>query len=261
MPELLEIEAYRQLFESRAVGRTVSHVEAPDDWYLKEGLGADGLRDALIGDRFVAARRHGKLLLADLDRGPTIGFRFGMTGRLIVDGEQALEHLEYGSDRAEARWDRVVVRFEDGGTLRVRDPRRLGGVLVEPDTGHLGPDAASVGERRFRGIVAGSRAPVKGLLMNQARIAGLGNLLCDDVLFRAGIDPHRAARSLDDVETRRLHRAVRRSLEVLGRRGGSHTGNLQPERHPGGTCPRCGTPLRRERVAGRTTYWCPEHQR
>lgn len=261
MPELLEIEAYRRLFEEHAVGRVVREVDAPDDWYLKEGLSANGLRDALIGDRFVAARRHGKLLLADLDRGPTVGLRFGMTGRLIVDERQALEHFEYGSDRAEPAWDRLVVHFDDGGDLRIRDPRRLGGVLIEPDTSKLGADAATLEEARLRHVVGAGRAPLKALLMNQQRVAGLGNLLCDDVLFRAGIDPRREARSLDASEVRRLHRAIRRSLEVLGRRGGSHTGNLQPERRPGGVCPRCGVQLRREPVGGRTTYWCPEDQR
>ncbi len=260
MPELLEIEAYRQLFEARALGRVVQHLEAPDDWYLKEGLSAGGLRDAVVGDRFTAARRHGKLLLADLERGPTLGLRFGMTGRLIVDGRQGLEHLEYGSDRAEPTWDRVVVHFDDGGHLRIRDPRRLGGVLIEPDTSRLGPDAAALGLPALRDIVGASRAPVKALLMNQERIAGLGNLLCDDVLFRAGIDPRREARSLEADEVRRLHRAIRRSLDELGRRGGSHTGDLQADRHPGGMCPRCGTELRREQVGGRTTYWCPGHQ-
>lgn len=260
MPELLEIEAYRNLFETRALGRSVQHVEAPDDWYLKEGLSERGLRDAVVGDRFTAARRHGKLLLADLEHGPTIGLRFGMTGRLIVDDRQALEHLEYGSDRAEPAWDRVVVHFADGGDLRVRDPRRLGGVMIEPDTSRLGPDAAGLGLAALRDIVSAGRAPVKALLMNQERVAGLGNLLCDDVLFRAGLDPRREARSLDADEARRLHRAIRRSLEVLGRRGGSHTGDLQAERHPGGICPECGVELRRDRVGGRTTYWCVDHQ-
>lgn len=260
MPELLEIEAYRLLFETRALGRMIEHVEAADDWYLKEGLSAPGLRDAVVGDRFTAAHRHGKLLLADLEHGPTLGLRFGMTGRLIVDSRQALEHLEYGSNRADPAWDRVVVHFADGGDLRIRDPRRLGGVMIEPDTSRLGPDAADLGLAALGDIAGASRAPVKALLMNQERVAGLGNLLCDDVLFRAGIDPRREARSLDAVEVRRLHRAIRRSIETLGRRGGSHTGDLQAERHPGGVCPRCGAELRREQVGGRTTYWCPAHQ-
>jgi len=261
VPELLEIEAYRRLFEDRALDRRIAEVEAPDAWYLKEGLGADALRDALVGGHFSAARRHGKLLLVDVAGRPTVGIRFGMTGRLIVDEHHALDRLEYGSNRPNPAWDRVVVRFEDGGDARVRDPRRLGGVILEPDTDRLGPDAASLSLRQVRALVEGSRAPVKAVLMDQARVAGLGNLLVDDALWRAAIDPARPARSLADDEVRALHRAVRTTLTTLGRRGGSHTGDLQPQRHDGGLCPTDGTPLRRRRIGGRTTYSCPRHQR
>jgi formamidopyrimidine-DNA glycosylase len=96
--------------------------------------------------------------------------------------------------------------------------------------------------------------------MNQARIAGLGNLLVDETLWRAGLDPARPADSLDAGEQARLSRAVSTTLRVLGRRGGSHTGDLMPAREPAGVCPRDGTPLLRRTVGGRTTYSCPKHQ-
>ena len=73
--------------------------------------------------------------------------------------------------------------------------------------------------------------------MDQSRIAGLGNLLVDEILWRAGLDPARPAESLDAAEQVRLHRAIRNTLRVLGRRGGSHTGDLMPAREPGGYCP------------------------
>ena len=101
---------------------------------------------------------------------------------------------------------------------------------------------------------------LKARLLDQRRVAGLGNLLVDEALWRAGLSPLREARSLDAPESARLHRNIRRTLAVLGERGGSHTGDLQPARVRGGCCPRDGTPLRREQVGGRTTYWCPEHQ-
>lgn len=261
MPELLEIEAYRRLLEDRGLGRRIAEVEAPDPWYLKGGLDTTALRDVLVGGAFTAARRHGKLLLVDVGSRPTLGLRFGMTGRLLVDDHQGIDHLEYGSNRAETAWDRLVVRFDDGGELRVRDPRRLGGVLLEPDTSALGPDAASVGEAELRAALGASRAPLKAFLMDQSRVAGLGNLMTDEVLWRAGLDPVRPGRSLSRAEVRRLHRAIRRAVEVMGRRGGSHTGDLQPERRPGGVCPKDGEPLVRRTVGGRTTWSCPAHQR
>ncbi|HLG01530.1 MAG TPA: DNA-formamidopyrimidine glycosylase family protein [Acidimicrobiia bacterium] len=260
MPELLEIEAYRTLFERRGLGRAIAAVDAPDAWYLKGGVDTRTIRDILVGSRFTAARRHGKLLIADLARRPSIGLRFGMTGRLIIDDREGIDHLEYGSSRAEPAWDRFVVRFTDGGVLRLRDPRRLGGVVVEPDTSRMGVDAATIHVRDVLRILAASRAPLKAVLMDQARIAGLGNLLTDEVLWRAGIAPERAACGLSADEARAVHRTIRRVIDVLGRRGGSHTGDLQPQRHRTGLCPNDGAPLVRSTVGGRTTYSCPVHQ-
>src|SRR5260221_13044808 len=109
--------------------------------------------------------------------------------------------------------------------------------------------------------VAGARGSSKSRLMYQSRIAGLGNLLTDEALWRAGIDPARDASELDATEYAALHRAIRRTLRVLGDRGGSHTGDLHPARTRGSTCPRCGSPLLRRPVGGRTTFSCPDCQR
>ncbi len=96
--------------------------------------------------------------------------------------------------------------------------------------------------------------------MDQSRIAGLGNLLVDETLWRAGLDPARPAMSLDAGEQVRLRRAISTTLRVLARRGGSHTGDLMVARIPGGHCPKDGAPLQRRTVGGRTTYSCPVHQ-
>ena len=164
------------------------------------------------------------------------------------------------SDRNDPAWDRFGLAFAGGGALVIRDPRRLGGVELDPDESRLGPDATSVTLAPFRSILRSSGAPVKARLMDQARLAGMGNLLTDDALWRAGIDPTRPADSLSDSEVQRLHRAMRRTLRILGERGGSHTGDLQPARVRGGSCPKCGEELCRDGVGGRTTYWCPRHQ-
>lgn len=255
MPELVEVELYRRLAE-RAVGRVVAAVDADDAWFLKRGARPE----LLVGSTVAAARRIGKLLLLDTT-GPTLGLRFGMTGRLIVDGHAGLDDLEYGSNRDEPRWDRFALRFADGGDLRVRDARRLGGVELDPDESLLGVDAVAVTPAQLAAALRGSAAPVKARLMDQSRIAGLGNLLTDEVLWRAGVDPTRPAGSLDATEVRRLHRHVRATLADLLGDGGSHLGRLQPARVRGGTCPRDGEPLLRRTVGGRTTFSCPRHQR
>ncbi len=260
MPEMLEIEFYRRAAE-RAIGRRIAKVLAPDAWYLKEGLTATVLKKAVVGRTITGVRRRGKLLLVDTDdHGPTIGLRFGMTGRLLVDGVPGMEHLEYGSDRENPDWDRIALTFDGGGELRIRDPRRLGGVLLDPDEERLGPDALDLTAAQLRDLVATSKAPIKARLMNQEVVSGIGNLLVDEALWRAGIDPARESRSLTPNEIRRLHKHLRATLVELGERGGSHTGDLQEERRRDGVCPKDGTPLLRRTVGGRTTYSCPLHQ-
>ena len=238
----------------------MARVVAPDAWYLKGGLTAGALAAALEGRRLAQARRIGKLLLVDTD-GPTVGLRFGMTGRLLVDGVPGVDELQHASVRDVPAWDRLVLGFAEGGELRVRDPRRLGGVALDPEEGALGVDAAAVRPAQLRDALAGSAAPLKARLMDQARIAGVGNLIADEVLYRAALDPARPAGSLDRAEVRRLHRHLRGTIDDLLERGGSHLGDVIPARGPGGTCPRDGTPLVRRTVGGRTTWSCPHHQR
>ena len=261
MPEMLEIEIYRRA-AAASLGRTIVAVDAPDAWFLKGGITADDVRTALVGRSFITDRRRGKLLMLDTsDEGPTLGLRFGMTGVLELDGVAAIDVLEYSSHRKDPAWERFVVHFEGGGALRLRDPRRLGGVEIDPDEDRLGPDAGDVSVAALGAILAESNAPLKARLMDQARLAGLGNLLTDELLWRAGLDPARAAGSLGADALKTLHRSMRTTLRTLGRRGGSHTGDLQASRHRGGTCPTDGAVLLRRTIGGRTTYSCPEHQR
>jgi formamidopyrimidine-DNA glycosylase len=262
VPELVEVEAYRALAERRALRRRIEAVDAPDAWFLKRGLTAAAVEAALVGRTFTSARRIGKLLLLDTSRrGPVLGLRFGMTGRLLVDGRTAIDRLIYSSGRDDQAWDRLVVRFRGDGELRVRDARRLGGVELDPDEDALGPDARAISFAELRAALAGSEVAVKARLMDQRRVAGIGNLIVDELLWRAALAPTRPAASLDAREVRGLHRHVHRTVELLIARGGSHTGDLQPMRTPGGICPRDGRPLARATVGGRTTWWCPHHQR
>ena len=262
MPEILEVEEARRLVEQRALRRRIAVVDAPDAWFLKRGLTQRGVRAALPGRSLVSARRRGKLLLLDTDAaGPVLALHLGMSGRVLVDDAAAGDPLVYASNREVEAWHRFGIHFADGGRLVVRDPRRLGAVELDPDEDRLGVDAFALTLAHLRSVVARSRAPVKAVLMDQARIAGLGNLLADEVLWRAGIDPARPADSLDAAEQVRVRRAIKNTLHVLGRRGGSHTGDLMPARIAGGHCPRDGAPLLRRTVAGRTTYSCPVHQR
>jgi formamidopyrimidine-DNA glycosylase len=268
MPELLEVEAARAVLEARALGRKIASVVANDAWYLKRGLTSAGVGDALVGRKLAAARRTGKQLLIDTSgigrsraAGPVLGLHLGMSGRVVVDGKSAGDPLLYTSNAENPAWLRFGVCFADGGSLWMRDPRRLGAVELDPDESRFGPDATVLDRRGLDRAIGRSRAPLKAVLMDQSRIAGLGNLLTDELLWRAGLDPARAAGGLEPSERVALLRAIRQTVRVLGRRGGSHTGDLQASRAPGGVCPRDGAELLRRTVGGRTTYSCPVHQR
>jgi formamidopyrimidine-DNA glycosylase len=265
VPEILEVELYRALAE-KALGRDIAKAWMVDSRYGRGGTTAPRLRAALVGRSFTAARRHGKLMLLDTSGGPTLGLRFGMTGGIVVDGQAALDRLRYGPGVFDEKWVRARITFADGGDFLLHDPRRFGSLELAPDESRLGPDAltvslgglrAALAVRPGREVVAA--APLKARLLDQERLAGVGNLLADEILWRAGLAPGRRT-PLDDDELRDLHRALRATLRQLARRGGSHMGDLMEERHDGGRCPLDGTALRREVVGGRTTYWCPTHQ-
>jgi formamidopyrimidine-DNA glycosylase len=248
------------VLEHRALEREIAKVHAPDTWFLKRGTTAAALRHALVGNAFTAARRRGKQIVLDTkDPDVRLGVHLGMSGRVLVDDEEAGDPLVYASNKRTPKWHRFGVRFVDGGDFMLRDPRRLGAVELDPDESRLGPDALSLTYKDFDHALARRTAPIKAVLMDQARIAGLGNLLVDEALWRAGIDPARPAAALGEEDRRALHKAIRTTVRTLGKRGGSHTGDMPRELDA--PCPRDGSPLLRRTVGGRTTYSCPVHQR
>lgn len=258
MPEVLEAEIYRR-HALGILGRTferVTHV----DGFVTRPLARGHFEAALVGTRATEVGRRGKLVVVGLDSGVTLGLHFGMAGRLLVDRRAALDKLEYALARLEERWFRFGVRFDDGGSMELVDPRRLARVSIDPDLGRLGPDVVGLTRHELDAALSGARVALKARLLDQSRLAGLGNLLVDEVLWRAGLAPDVDAGSLRPDDRSELLRVIGETLEELGERGGSHTGDLHPARVPGSRCPSCGTPLNRGRVGGRTTYWCPHEQ-
>ncbi len=245
------------------IGRRVASVEATRG-YLRSELSAQHLRDA-IGELVVAdVRRVGKLLLLDLGSGAgststTVGLRFGMTGRLVVDGAAPIDQLLYTTSATDPSHQRFALGF-DHGALAIVDPRRLGSVELAPDESVLGPDAFGVTAACVTTAMKGGHGPLKARLLDQSRLAGIGNLIADETLWRCGLSPTRSAGDLDENEAATLAAAIRDTVAELLDRGGSHTGDLQEHRVRGALCPRDGAPLRRDKVGGRTTFWCPAHQ-
>ena len=141
------------------------------------------------------------------------------------------------------------------------DPRRLGGVELDPEEDKLGPDAWTIDMNDLRQILSNSSTALKARLLDQSRIAGLGNLLVDEICWRSQLDPRRSSGSLEDEEIKVLKKTIRQVLNQLDKRGGAHTGDFFEYRNPGGICPLDHEPLRRSKVGGRTTGGCPLQQR
>jgi len=259
VPELPDVEHFRRFFGDHAEGRTVSAVWA--DPAIVRNATPQGLGRALKGRRFDDPDRHGKWLICWTD-GPALLLHFGMTGDLVWSGDEPRRH----------RHDRLAVGFVEGGELRYRNMRKLGGVWLAHDPeevavvlGPLGPAALDLRRRQFAGLLARRRGGVKAALMDQTLVAGVGNIIADEVLWHARIHPRRRIEALPPWERDRLYTELRKVLRVSVERYHDLPGMrrwLSTVRGlPGAACPRCGTPLARTTAAGRTTYFCPTCQR
>jgi formamidopyrimidine-DNA glycosylase len=189
-----------------------------------------------------------------------------MTGNLV--------HFRDEAD--EPPYDRVRFDFEDGGHLAYVNRRMLGRVGLAADADgfieaeKLGPDALdpAFDLEAFNAVIGGRRRDVKSVLMDQALIAGIGNIYADEILFQARLHPKAAVTSLDDRHRAALFEQIKTVLKTAIDRGAGAEqfvdrlpdGHLLPHREKGGKCPRCGTPITTLKAAGRTSYFCPRCQ-
>lgn len=246
MPELPEAELARQQIE-RVLGRRIVAVDDTDG-YVCRPHGPGEIASALEGRRLRSAHRRGKFLWVETDGGPDLGLHLGMAGHISIDTQPD----PHG-------WDRFAIEFDEG-RLALRDKRRLGRAIIEPDFSHIGPDAAEAPPRVFRERVVRGSAPLKARLLDQKAVSGVGNLLADEVLWQARLDPRRPAGELDHDELGLLHRELGRAVRRAIRGGGVHTGEVVGHRRAGDHCPRCGSPMARGTIGGRTTWWCTGEQ-
>ncbi len=267
MPELPEVESARAVIERSGLRRRIVDVDDSDSYVCRPHAPGE-IRHALLGGELVTATRRGKSMWCQAGRSPetvTLGIHLGMSGKIVIAGADGTEvdggdYWEGGRRPGDYRWARFTVTFADGGRLMLVDPRRLGRVRLNPPVDRLGPDAQLITPAQFRAALAGSAAPVKARIMDQERIAGIGNLLADEILWRARVHPARAAGGLTAAEQARLLRATRGAISDALRDGGVHTLRIIPRRRRGGTCPRDHAPMRSGTVGGRTSWWCPAEQ-
>ncbi|WP_320669718.1 Fpg/Nei family DNA glycosylase [Patulibacter defluvii] len=291
MPELPEVEAARALADRWTTGRTVVDVEDADEWVCRPHPPGE-IAAAVTGRRITGVGRIGKSLWLDLDDGHRLGLHLGMAGRLVAmapegvgpDHEPGVPPAELpetagepltASERTswsmpvrsgvrelpgDGSWTRFALDLDDGARLLLFDKRRLARVRLDPDLSTLGPDALTVDAESFAERVGRGAAPLKARLMDQSVIAGVGNLLCDEVLWQAAQSPLRPAGELSRDELDELHEILIAGTREAIARGGVHLGDVIPYRRKGEHCPRCGAAMVRGTVGGRTTWWCSREQ-
>jgi formamidopyrimidine-DNA glycosylase len=265
MPELPEVETARRLIADEALHRRIADVDDADTFVCRPHSPGE-LRAALTGRMLTAARRRGKTMWFETsEEGPDLGIHLGMGGRIVVtsqDGQVAWggEPFRRDAQPPKAEWDRFTLSFADGGSLALFDKRRLGRVRLNPGIDALGPDAAEVTPAEFRDLITRGSVAVKARLLDQSAIAGVGNLLADEILWQARVSPAARTNSLRRQDADRLYRALESALRSAMAKGGVHTGDVIAARHPGGTCPRCGAEMRHGTVGGRSTWWCSREQ-
>jgi formamidopyrimidine-DNA glycosylase len=235
----------------------------------------------LAGHTIEGIDRRGKYLLLRLDGGLTWVVHLRMTGGLIHLPAGARNDADGRRPAGPLGFLRARFRLDDASELCYVDARKLGTIWLVEDVsevvGKLGPEPLDegFGTRQLRELLARRLAPVKAVLMDQEAIAGIGNIYADEALFEAGIRPRTAARRVSRAAAERLQRAIRVVLmEALGDRGssfrdyvdaegeqGMHQLRVKVFRRTGEPCYVCGTAIKRIRVSGRSTHYCPQCQR
>ncbi len=260
MPELPDVELFRRYLEDHALDRNIEKVVVNDETIL-HGISPATLRRRLKHSRVAKTMRHGKTLLAALDDGKGwLVLHFGMDGSLRY----------YEKDEERPRYERVRLELGNGRRLAYDSKRMLGDVNFTPDPSRwvkehdLGPDALSVDEEAFVGLLRSRRGAVKTALTNQQLLAGVGNVYADEILFRARLHPQKPVNALEDKELRRLFRAMRevlnKSIDYGANPNRMPRSWLLSKREEGRPCPRCKTPLSKVKIAQRSTFLCPTCQ-
>jgi formamidopyrimidine-DNA glycosylase len=275
VPELPEVETVRRRLEPVLLGRRFEQVEILDP-RLTRPLDPTEVAAELVGEQIAAIDRRGKYLVVRFASGRALLIHLRMTGSLL--------HVRNGTVPEHEPHLRAVVRLDDGADVVYRDVRRFGTwLVVEPGEAdsylqaRVGgePLAAAFTAKRLGEALEGRSAPVKAVILDQRRLAGVGNIYADEALWRARIDPRRPAGELEPDELRALHRGIRAALKAgIARQGATlrdyrtpdgEAGRMQHEfkvyGRAGEPCERCGHPIEKTRAAGRGTWYCPGCQR
>jgi len=259
MPELPDVEVFRRYFAATALHKKITKVEVHHQKIL-EAVSSRRLKKALEGRSFKKTSRHGKYLFAELDSGDALVLHFGMTG--------FLKYYKKAGQKPEH--DRLTLHLENDYQLAYANQRLLGRVFLTSqqdrfiENQELGPDALDLGLAEFASILEGGRGAAKTTLMNQKRLAGLGNIYTDEIFFQSRIHPKESVKTLTkkQLETlfENMQEVLNTAIEAQADPKQMPEEFLLPHREEGEPCPRCGGEVKKVKLSGRSTYFCPACQ-
>lgn len=261
MPELPDVEVFRQYFNATALNKKVVDVDVLDKDIL-ENMSSRSFQIRMKGETFQATHRHGKYLFIELDREETLMMHFGMTGS-----------LKYYSNKDEKpTYSRVIFNLSSGNRLSFVCPRKLGKIaLIEGEADfiekhELGPDSYSddFTWEEFKGLMSGKRGSIKTILMDQKVLAGIGNVYSDEILYHSKIYPFTKVFELSEKQLKRVfekmkwvfEQAINAKVEVEN----FPENFLLLKRKEGEMCSLCGGRIKSEKFSGRSSYFCESHQ-
>ncbi|MEA2020614.1 MAG: bifunctional DNA-formamidopyrimidine glycosylase/DNA-(apurinic or apyrimidinic site) lyase [Patescibacteria group bacterium] len=269
MPELPEVETIRRELDRELPGLEVREIICKDERLLKPD--PEEVRDVVVGEKFEKVGRRAKLLIFRLSGSKNLLCHLRMSGRLLFRDE---------SD-PEDKYVSVIFKLPKGKELRFASARKFGYIklannqTVEEILNDYGPEPfKDLTLKKFKKIVSNSGAAVKNLLMDQKKIAGVGNIYANDALFLAKINPEKKAKQLTDSQIENLYKSLEQVLkegmetggasdqwyrDAYGRKG-KYQRYFKVYGRAGETCSRCGGKIKRIKVGGRSTFFCPHCQ-
>ena len=261
MPELPEVHTFQQYFNEAALGERIQQVVVSDDHVIRN-MDGDEFAQRLADRTFVTSYRRGKYLFAELDNGHDVLLHFGMTGDLKL----------YNDPEDRPRFERFAFAFESGSRLAFEDARKFGRILYLEDREAyiqevgLGEDALVISEADFLAAMKNRKTSIKGFLLNQKILAGVGNLYADEVCYRTRIHPASVVNALKPADRKKIYACMQEVLQLAVAQNPDY--RAYPEqwfwkvwRHEGYVAPDGKSVVEKATIGGRTTYYAPGWQR
>jgi len=257
MPELPDVEIFRQYAEKNALNQEIEKVTV-DEPKIAE-TDESQLNEELKGRELIRAERLGKYLLLTTTKENILVMHFGMTGWL--EYKQGEKH----------RHTRASLIFSNGYALNFINPRKLGRISFSSNLDafqkekKVGKDALAIKLEEFQDLIRKKKGTLKSFLMNQSIIAGIGNIYSDEILFQAGMNPKRQISELEDYQHMALFQLIKevlhKAIEHNADPGNMPLSFIIPRRKEGEKCPACGGEVKKDKVSGRGFYYCPTCQK